>query len=78
MEKTRALRKEKVLADFENLSGRYKKEAADFIAYLKIKEELKATKEILNDNDLVKSIMKGDRDFKQGRFKKWADVKKNV
>jgi len=78
MAKTRALGKEKVLADFENLSGRYKKEAADFIAYLKIKEELKATKEILNDNDLVKSIMKGDSDFKQGHFKKWSDVKKNV
>ncbi len=74
MGKTGALRKEKVLADFGNLSGKYKKEAADFIAYLKIKEELKATKEILSDNDFLKSIMKGDSDFKQGRFKKWSDT----
>ena len=78
MGKTRALGKKKVLTDYENLSGRYKKEAADFISYLKIKDELEATKEILGDRAFLKSIIKGDSDFEQGRYKKWSDVKKNV
>ena len=51
---------------------------ADFIAYLKVKEEVEATKEILRDKDLLKSIMRGDEDFKAGRFKKWSEVKENV
>lgn len=55
-----------------------KKEVADFIAYLKVKEEIEATKEILKDKDLLKSIMRGDEDFKAGRFKKWSEVKENV
>jgi hypothetical protein len=40
----------------------------DFIAYLKIKEELEATKEILIDKNLLKSIMKGDKDFNGERL----------
>lgn len=47
----------------------------NFIAYLKVKEEVKATKEILEDEDLLKSIMKGDEDFKASRFKKWSDCR---
>ena len=38
---------ERVFYDFEKLSKKRKKEVADFIAYLKIKEELEATKEII-------------------------------
>jgi len=48
---------------------------ADFIAYFKVKEELEATKEILKDKDFLKSIMRGDEDFRTGRFKKWTEVK---
>ncbi|RJP66560.1 MAG: hypothetical protein C4532_15940 [Candidatus Abyssobacteria bacterium SURF_17] len=66
------------IPDFDKLSKKSKKEVADFIAYLKAKEELAATKEILSDKDFLESIMKGDEDFKSGRFKKWSEVKENV
>ncbi|OGW45491.1 MAG: hypothetical protein A2Y66_07160 [Nitrospirae bacterium RBG_13_41_22] len=69
---------EKIIADFEKLSENRKKEVADFIAYLKVKEELEATKEILKDKDFLKSIMRGDEDFRTGRFKKWTEVKEDV
>ena len=62
----------------ENYAKERKKEVADFIAYLKVKEEIEATKEILRDKDLLQSIMRGDEDFKAGRFKKWSEVKENV
>lgn len=78
MGKTIILDEEKVIADFEKLSKNRKKEAAEFIAYLKAKEELEATKEILQDKDFLKSIMKGDEDFKTGRFKKWSEVREDV
>jgi hypothetical protein len=34
-----------------------KKEVADLIAYLKVKEVLEVTKEIIKDRDSLKSIM---------------------
>ena len=78
MNKTKVVNEKGVLADFEKLSKEGKKEVVDFIVYLKIKEELEATKEILSDKDFLKSIMRGDEDFKAGRFKKWSEVKENV
>ena len=69
---------EKIIADFEKLSENRKKEVADFIAYLKVKEELEATKEILKDKYFLKSIKRGDEDFRTGRFKKWTEVKEDV
>lgn len=78
MGKTITIDEERVLSDFEKLSKKRKKEVADFIAYLKAKEELEATKEILRDKDFLRSIIKGDEDFKAGRFKKWSEVKENV
>jgi hypothetical protein len=65
----------RIFADFEKLSARRRKEAAEFIAYLKVKEELEATKETISDKDFLKSIMRGDEDFKVGRIKKWSEVK---
>lgn len=56
----------------------YYKEVADFIAYLKAKEEVEATKEVLADKDFLRSIMRGDEDFKAGRFKKWSEVRRDV
>lgn len=67
-----------VFADFEKLSKKRKKEVAEFITYLKIKEELEATREIIRDRDFLKSIMSGDEDFKARRFKKWSEVKEDV
>ncbi|BBO16634.1 conserved hypothetical protein [Candidatus Brocadia pituitae] len=78
MSKGITINEERGLADFEKLSKERKKEVIDFIAYLKAKEELEATKEILEDKDFLLSIMKGDEDFKEGRFKKWSEVKENV
>ena len=79
MSRMAAIKKEeKILADFEKLSKQRKKEVADFVAYLKAKEELEATKEILRDKDFLKSIMRGDEDFRLGRFKRWSEVKENV
>jgi hypothetical protein len=65
-------------ADFERLSQKRKKEVADFITYLKAKEELEATKEIIRDKDFLASIMRGDEDFRAGRVKKWSEVKEDV
>lgn len=78
MGKTIAIDEERVLSDFEKLSKERKKEAAEFIAYLKVKEELEATKEILGDKDFLQSIIRGDEDFKAGRFKKWSEVREDV
>ncbi len=78
MSKATTVDEQKVFIDFEKLSNKSKKEVADFVAFLKVKEELEATKEILNDKDFLQSIMKGDEDFKAGHFKKWAQVKEDV
>jgi hypothetical protein len=78
MGKTATIKEEKIFADFERLSKKRKKEVADFVAYLKAKEELEATKEVLRDKDFLNSIMRGDEDSKAGRFKRWAEVKENV
>lgn len=75
MSKAAIIKEEKVFADFEKLSKQRKKEAADFITYLKAKEELEATKEILRDKDFLNSIMRGDEDFKIGRVKRWSEVR---
>lgn len=78
MSKGITVNKERLFTDLEKLSRESKKEVADFIAYLRAKEEIEATKEILKDKDFLQSIMKSDEDFKTGRFKKWSEVKENV
>jgi hypothetical protein len=79
MSKTATIKKgESILADFERLSKKRKKEAADFVAYLRVKEEIEATKEIISDKDFLKSIIQGDEDFRAGRVKKWSEVREDV
>ena len=78
MSKAITIDEERVLTDFERLSKKRKKEVADFISYLKAKEELEATKEIINDKDFLKSIMQDDEDFRVGRVKKWSEVREDV
>lgn len=78
MSKAAIIKEEGIFTDFEKLSKNRKKEVADFIAYLKAKEELEATKEILRDKDFLNSIIRGDEDFKAGRVKRWADVREDV
>jgi len=69
---------EKIVSELKKLSDKHRKEVSNFVAYLRAKEELSATKEILKDEDFLKSIMKGDEDFTKGRFKRWSEVKENV
>ena len=78
MRKTANIKEERILADFERLSKKRKKEVADFVAYLKAKEELEATKEIIRDKDFLATIMRGDEDFRTGRVKKWSEVREDV
>ena len=78
MGRAKTINDERIFSDFERLSKRRKKEVADFISYLKAKKELEATKEIISDEDFLRSIMKGDEDFKAGRFKRWSKVKEDV
>lgn len=77
MGKTATIKEEKIFADFERLSKKRKKEVADFVAYLKAKEELEATKEVIRDKDFLASIMRGDEDFRVVRVKKWCEVKED-
>jgi hypothetical protein len=78
MNKATAIDEKRLLADFEKLSKDRQREVVDFVAYLKVREELEATKEILSDKDFLKSIMRGDEDFKAGRFKSWSEVREDV
>jgi len=78
MSKATIIKEERIFTDFEKLSKNRKKEVADFIAYLKAKEEIEATKEILKDKDFLNTIMRGDEDFKAGRVKRWAEVREDV
>ena len=78
MSKAAIIKEERIFTDFEKLSKKRKKEVADFITYLKTKEELEATKEILRDKDFLNSIMRGDEDFKAGRVKRWSKVREDV
>lgn len=78
MGKVTVINEKKLLAELKRLSKERKKEVADFITYLKVREELEATKEILSDKGFLKSIMRGDEDFKAGRFKKWSEVREDV
>jgi phosphoketolase len=78
MSKALIVNEERVFTDFEKLSKKSKKEVADFIAFLRAKEELEATKEIISDTDFLKSIMRGDEDFKARRFRKWSEVREDV
>ena len=73
-----AIDKRQVLSDLEMLSKERQREVADFVSYLRIREELEATKEILEDEDFLEGIARGEEDFRQGRVKKWSEVKEDV
>ncbi|MBF0518922.1 MAG: hypothetical protein HQK92_04280 [Nitrospirae bacterium] len=68
----------RINADYEKLSPKSRKNVADFITFLKVKEELEATEEIINDASFLSSIMKGEAEFESGQFKKWSEVKEDV
>jgi len=70
--------KETVVDDLRMLSTKSRKEVEDFIAFLRVKEEMEATKEVMDDEELMESIMRGEADVKAGRVRSWKEIKADV
>jgi len=65
----------------EELSDEKVKVAIDFIDYLKEKEEMEATLEILSSRELMAQIEEAEKAIKKGKldeFVPWKKVKRNV
>ena len=52
--------------------------AVDFLTYLRTKEEWDATLEILQNPSLMRSVRRGQRDVREGRWVRWQDLKRRV
>jgi soluble cytochrome b562 len=75
-----ALKKEAKKA-IDELSEEKVKVAIDFIDYLKEKEEMEATLEILSSRELMAQIDEAEKAIKKGKldeFVPWEKVKRNV
>jgi len=64
--------------DFEALSKEGKREVLNFLRFLRLKEELEATREILDDRSILESFWRGKKDFEKGRFRRWVQVKEDA
>jgi predicted acylesterase/phospholipase RssA len=65
----------------DKLSDEKIKVAIDFIDYLKEKEEMEATLEILSSSELMAQLEEADKAIKKGKlneFIPWDKVKRNV
>lgn len=65
----------------DELSEEKVKVAIDFIDYLKEKEEMEATLEILSSRELMAQIEEAEKSIKKGKldeFVPWEKVKRNV
>lgn len=65
----------------DELSNEKIKVAIDFIDYLKEKEEMEATLEILSSRELMAQIEEAEKAVKKGKldeFVPWEKVKRNV
>lgn len=65
----------------DELSEEKVRVAVDFIDYLKEKEEMEATLEILSSHELMAQIEEAERAIKKGKFEEfipWEKVKRNV
>jgi hypothetical protein len=62
----------------DHLSEDKAKVAVSFLEFLEEKECWEATKEILQDKDLMASLRRGKADIEKGRIRPWREVKKNV
>lgn len=56
----------------DTISDKKLAEVIDFLEYLKVKEELEATNEIMSDENLVRAIKKG---LKQAENEEIVDIK---
>ncbi len=70
--------REKAHEIVDKISEKKLAEVIDFLEFLKIKEEIEATNEILNDKKLLESIQKGLIQYKSGDLLSLEDVVKNV
>ena len=55
--------------------------AMDFLGYLKEKEEMEATLEVLSSHELMAQIEEAEKAIKKGRLKEfvpWEEVRRNV
>ena len=62
----------------DSLSEQKVAEAINFLAYLRIKEELEATSEVMSDATLMRAIKQGMLQYDQSEIVDEADVIKNV
>lgn len=75
-----ALKKE-AKKSIDELSEEKVKVAIDFIDYLKEKEGMEATLEILSSHELIAQIEEAEKALKKGRLEEfipWEKVKRNV
>ena len=75
-----AIRKEAKRA-LDELSEEKLRVAVDFLGYLKEKEEMEATLEILSSHELMTQIEESEKALKKGRldeFVPWEKVKRGV
>lgn len=70
--------REKAHEIIDTISEKRVAEIIDFLEYLKIKEELEATNEILDDKNLMESIQKGLKEAEDGEVLNLDDVIENV
>lgn len=62
----------------DRISEKKISEVIDFLEYLKIKEEVEATNEILSDDKLLDSIMRGKKEAENNELIDLEDVIENV
>jgi hypothetical protein len=70
--------REKAHEIIDTISERRVAEIIDFLEFLKIKEELEATNEILNDKNIMESIQKGLKEIGNDDVVNLEDVIENV
>jgi hypothetical protein len=70
--------REKAHEIVDRISERKLAEIIDFLEYLKIKEEVEATNEILNDKKMVESIQKGLIQSKNNELVDLENIREDV
>jgi len=75
---TESMARRRAAALIRDLPAKKLKVAVDFLAYLRTKEDWDATLEILQSPALVRSLKRGRRDLKAGRWSPWEAVKRRV
>lgn len=65
----------------DELSGEKVRVAVDFIDYLKTKEEMEATLEVLSSHELMEQIAEAEKSLRKGQledFIPWEKIKRDV